>query len=112
MTKEKTITVSKDGWHRLGVSLKPEARPKLDRLVELSGARSLSAMVAALAEDPESTAVLLAPIVAATQARRDAADPQRARKKQLDKVTQLIRDGKVNPDELARVLAHIQAQKA
>ncbi len=111
MTTEKTITVGKDGWHRLGVSLKPEARPKLDRLVELSGARSLSAMVAALAEEPESTAALLAPVVAASQALRDAADPLRARKKQLNKVTQLIRDGKVNPEDLARALAHIQAQK-
>lgn len=112
MTTEKTITVSKDGWHRLGVSMKPELRPNLDRLVELSGARGLSSLVAALAEEPESVAKLLAPIIAAYQVRLDAANPQKARKKQLDRVTQLIRDGKVNPDELARALAHIQAQKA
>jgi 3',5'-cyclic AMP phosphodiesterase CpdA len=110
-TKAKQISVGADGWHRISVAMKPEVRPDLDRLVELSGAKNLSALVAALASDPERTAQLLAPVVAEARAAADAANPKRTSKKAMAEITKLVKEGKVAPEDLTRALAEIQAKK-
>jgi hypothetical protein len=111
ITEEKQVTVAADGWHRVSVAIKPAVRPNLDRLVELSGAKNLSSLVAALALDPERTAALLAPVVSEARAAADAADPKRSQKKAMSAITKLVKEGKIAPEDLTRALAEIQAKK-
>lgn len=101
-----------DGWHRQALGIREELRPGLARAVELSGAKNLSALVSALAAEPEQAGVLLAPLVAAVKARQDAADPKKASKRARDEVVRMVKAGQVDPAELAAALETIRAKKA
>lgn len=100
-----------DGWHRQGLGIRIELRDGLQRAVELAGAKNLSALVSALAMEPERAGALLAPLVADVKARQEETDPKKVSKKQRDMLLALVKEGKVKPDELAQALEAIRARR-
>lgn len=96
--------------YRSAFAIREELKPGLMQVVELSGAPSVSGMLALLAEDPQACAELLKPVFA----RLDAARPARPRRKLKVTMTAIVeemRSGEVSPAELAAAIEKIKADK-
>jgi hypothetical protein len=105
-----SIGAYKETLYRSAFAIREELKPGLLRVVELSGAPSVSGMLAMLAEDPAACAGALKPIFDQLNQTR----PPKVRRKHkvfMKDVMEQMRSGEVTPEELAAALQQVQAQK-
>lgn len=113
MTKEDTKPTKSEyeaGLCRTGFAIKAELRPGLDTLIEASGARSFSALVAFMATEPQRAGALLAPLIKELTDRQLAADPVKSKKKRLEALADMTKG--MSPEEIQAAMEAVRARKA
>lgn len=92
--------------YRTAVAVRKELEPGLKRVVDLSGAKSLSNMLTLLASSPEECAKLLEPVFARITSEKVGS------RVTMKAVLEEIKSSDLTPEEIAAAIAAAKASKA
>lgn len=113
MQKEITQRARADyesGLYRPGCAVKKELKPGVEKLINESGARSFSGLIALLAANPEEAGRALAPLVRAGYEEAAAANPKAAAQRSMRRLAELTKG--LTPAEIEAAVAAARSRKA
>lgn len=107
---EESVSAYKATLYRSGYAIRSELEPGLRRMIEMSGAPSVSGLLAAFAAEPELFAELLKPHLERAAAEA-IAPPRRRHKVTMKSVMDEMKSGGLTPAEIQAAIADLKAKK-